>query len=332
MARLLVLALAAAVLALASAAPSFTIVATQPAVFGRRANISVAWSVDPSAGETASDDDTQAVAGLYISAFSPPGFVLPAKYKSFNASSSSPSKGVLTFEMLNIRQPIEFVLTSGGLPIGPECPLPGPPKKEQKPAAGGCPRPVGVKVEAKSGLVKPDSLPMQLHTSATAAPGQLQIMWVDDVATAAPIVQYGKTAAALDKSSTGTSSTYSLAEIRECVTADTTAVTRFIDPGHIHTVLLTDLPPGPFFYRVGHHGALSFSAVQEHAGPLPDPARDSSTVKLLYVADMGAGPARPDEIGGAYDSEGLAINRENSGPKSGGEQQIPPPLPTHTHM
>ena len=32
---------------------------------------------------------------------------------------------------------------------------------------------------------------------------------------------------------------------------------------------------------------------------------------------MGAGPARADEIGGAMDSEGLAINRENSGPKSG---------------
>jgi hypothetical protein len=53
-----------------------------------------------------------------------------------------------------------------------------------------------------------------------------------------------------------------------------------------------------------------------HAGPLPGPG--AGTVKLLYVADMGAGPARPDEIGGALDSEGLAINRENSGPKSGG--------------
>ena len=91
-----------------------------------------------------------------------------------------------------------------------------------------CPRPAGVKVEAKSELVKPDSLPMQLHTSATAAPGQLQIMWVDDVADAAPTVQYGKTAAALDKSATGTSSTYTQEELSKCVTADTTAVMRFI--------------------------------------------------------------------------------------------------------
>ena len=44
-------------------------------------------------------------------------------------------------------------------------------------------------------------------------------------------------------------------------------------------------------------------------------------MKVLYVADMGAGPARADEVGGSYDSEGLAINRENSGPKSGGERQ-----------
>jgi hypothetical protein len=38
----------------------------------------------------------------------------------------------------------------------------------------------------------------------------------------------------------------------------------------------------------------------------------------LSVAAMGIGPARPDELSGALDAEGAAINRENAGPKSGG--------------
>ena len=37
---------------------------------------------------------------------------------------------------------------------------------------------------------------MQLHTSATATPGQLQVMWVDD-STVTPVVQYGRTPDAL---------------------------------------------------------------------------------------------------------------------------------------
>ena len=94
---------------------------------------------------------------------------------------------------------------------------------------------------------------MQLHTSATATPGQLQVMWVDD-STATPVVQYGRTPDALALTAVGSSSSYSLLELSACLTADATAKTRFIDPGQIHTVLLADLPPGPFYYRVGHAG------------------------------------------------------------------------------
>ena len=60
---------------------------------------------------------------------------------------------------------------------------------------------------------------------------------------------------------------------------------------------LTGLKPGwPIVYRVGHLGdpPASFSAPVRHAGALPGPETD--TVNILYVADMGVGPVRPDEL------------------------------------
>jgi hypothetical protein len=97
-----------------SAVPS--LVATQPAIFARRANISVtvAWST---AEERVNISD-YAEAGLFVSAFSPvvlePGDLpLPTKYQPVATASAE----ALVFEMMNIRAPVEFVLTSGGVPV-----------------------------------------------------------------------------------------------------------------------------------------------------------------------------------------------------------------------
>jgi hypothetical protein len=43
---------------------------------------------------------------------------------------------------------------------------------------------------------------------------------------------------------------------------------------------------------------------------------------MLYLADMGVGPPRPDELYGALDPEGGGISRENAGPLSGGRHVV----------
>jgi hypothetical protein len=61
------------------------------------------------------------------------------------------------------------------------------------------------------------------------------------------------------------------------------------------------------------------SPTKRHVGAPPGP---SDEVKILYLADQGAGPARADELFGALDSEGTAVSRENAGPSSGGRLVI----------
>ena len=135
--------------------------------------------------------------------------------------------------------------------------------------------------------------------------------------------QCGSDPGSLTEKAEGRSVTYDLSDLVACQTKDTTATRRFIDPGQIHTVTLQGLQPGErLYYRVGSSDgtALShFSSVRRHTGALPTSGSGGDgSVHFLYVADMGVGPAQPNELGGALDAEGGAINRENAGPQSGG--------------
>jgi len=300
----------------AGAAPQIR--ARRPKVFGRRAKVTVRWSgVNSPSGEE------------WISAWSPPDFPVPVKMLPTNASSRwHEGHGELAFDILNIRLPLMFRLTSSHptfdriqhskvmslLPQAGDTCLDASFATHELLSSFTTPLDKG-KVLAESNMIYPDSLPMQLHTSATSNPGELQIMFVDN-SSLTPQVRYGYRE--LDELAIGSSIGYSLEDLKACNTSDHTAIERFIDPGHIHKVLLRGLVPGkPLYYSVGHVGApaVNMSPIQRHAGALP---ASSEEVKILYLADQGAGPARADELFGALDSEGTAISRENAGPSSGG--------------
>jgi hypothetical protein len=220
------------------------------------------------------------------------------------------NNGEVTFELLNIRHPVQFRLTDG-LPVGEN-------SSDAKTLA------------TTQNLVYPDILPMQIHTSSTGQAGELQIMWVDNSSTI-PVIVYGSQNSSMTQRQTGSSSTYTHGDLAQCMTNDMTATRRFIPPGWIHTVLLKGLSEGEFYYRVEANGTVrTTSDVYRHTGPLPafspsvsspsfsSPSSASKLTKVLYLADSGVGPARPDELLGAMDAEGGAINRENAGPSSGG--------------
>ena len=155
---------------------------------------------------------------------------------------------------------------------------------------------------------------MQIHSSSTGRAGELQLMWVDN-SSLTPVVTFGSQNSSMPKRAIGSSVTYTRADLAACMTKDVTATRRFIDPGWIHRVVLTNLE-GAFFYRVGaDKPGQPVSDIFHHRGPLP---LSKEPIKILYVADMGVGPARPGEISGALDAEGGAINRENAGQQSGG--------------
>eukprot|EP00929_Paragymnodinium_shiwhaense_P032449 TRINITY_DN17977_c0_g1_i1.p1 TRINITY_DN17977_c0_g1~~TRINITY_DN17977_c0_g1_i1.p1 ORF type:complete len:613 (+),score=81.11 TRINITY_DN17977_c0_g1_i1:109-1947(+) len=259
--------------------------AIHPAAFGRFANLTARWTnvATPSADQ-------------WISLWSPPDYPAPVKLLPTNASASwKDGHGEVTFEVLNVRQPFIFRLTSGAAPgwgYG--------------------------KVLAESDVIMPENLPMQIHTSVTSVAGEVQIMWVDN-SSATPVVKYGEDAAALSKTATGRTTTYTKADFEACNTSDGTALNRFFHPGFIHTVVLQGLAPGQkFYYSVGHadNSRVQDSPVIAHKGALP--AAGAPQTRLLYLADMGVGPARDDEVNGALDPEGNYIERENAGQSSGG--------------
>ena len=119
----------------------------------------------------------------------------------------------------------------------------------------------------------------------------------------------------------GWTTTWTYDDLVACNTSDSTALNQFLPPGALHTVLLTGLEPGaPLWYTVGTAAGGTSEVIAHTGAPPVYPA--SRRTKILYVADMGAGPPREDEIWGALDPEGDEIARENAGPRSGGRHVV----------
>ena len=162
-----------------------------------------------------------ASADHWISAWSPPGYPLPVKLLPANASSGPAHE--LTFELLNVRHPVQFRLTAGR------------PTPADRIAAGHHTGdgPAAV-VIASSNLVLPGKLPMQLRTSATSVPGTLRVTWVDTVISSPAGLTWryvgagtSTTTAAADAQTT----TYTRADLAACSTKDGTA-TSTLDVKH----------------------------------------------------------------------------------------------------
>jgi hypothetical protein len=92
---------------------------------------------------------------------------------------------------------------------------------------------------------------------------------------------------------------------------DTTAPELYLDPGFIHTAVLTPLPPPghPVYYSFGATVAFGGGGADDRADPTarsatysfvsPRPPGDHTAFSFLYTADAGIGAVPPDEAGGA---------------------------------
>ena len=152
-------------------------------------------------------------------------------------------------------------------------------------------------------------------TSLTSTHGELQFMFIDSCFESPPVVEWGyanssgggEDTALPFTSDAGTTDTYTVDELAACNSTDTTAVERFVAPGALHTVLLKGIDGNKaIYYRVGHAtsagktpgghaaGCSSWSPVVRHVGirSSTTAATTKATTDLLYVADMGVGPAR----------------------------------------
>jgi hypothetical protein len=132
--------------------------------------------------------------------------------------------------------------------------------------------------------------PKQIHLSFTpGARDEMLVIWTSAHADPAPTVRWGTDPHNLTHSVTGTSSTYAAADMCNAP-ANESGPLKFVDPGHIHRVVLTGLPLGAnrsrakLFYSVGQGADLAgFSPVSSFRARS---APDADAVKFIMYADQ----------------------------------------------
>jgi hypothetical protein len=267
------------------------------------ANITVNWTTN---GDTADED-------AWIGAFLAPW---PATYIKWQAS-STPS-GSVTFRLLNARHPYVFRYFQGNKMIAESAPI----------------APLG-------------RAPHQGHLSLI--PGhtdRMALVWVSN-SSEPQTVKWGANRKTLDHATADgavntttivseeytscmrvppvaarTTSFANLSEHRlrcgqdhvhwsDSCYFDTTAPELHLDPGFIHTAVVTPLPPPgqPVYYSFGATAAFGGGGADDPADPTarsatysfvsPRPPGDRTAFSFLYTADAGIGGVPPDEAGGA---------------------------------
>ena len=144
---------------------------------------------------------------------------------------------------------------------------------------------------AKSSIVQPtiSNEPTQIHIAFADQNDQIYVSYVTNSSEVTPQCQYGLSASSLNFQVNGTSTTYKASDMCEGK-ANQTGPQEFIDPGYMHTILLTDLRPSTtYYYRVGsdEHG---WSSIYQFIN------RASSTdeqVDIIAYGDMGVFPQQP---------------------------------------
>lgn len=127
-------------------------------------------------------------------------------------------------------------------------------------------------------------MPLQGRLSHTGNDTQMRLVWVSGSA-AAPEVRYGASPGALAYRRTGTTRSYSAADM--CGSPANTTGSRLFRPvGYIHDVLMETLQPGQtVFYRYG--GADGLTDVMFFI--MPEVPRASGSASFIAFGDMGAG-------------------------------------------
>ena len=124
--------------------------------------------------------------------------------------------------------------------------------------------------------------PTSKHLSFTNATDQMRVAWVSGHASPGPQVKWGTSPGKYQRVANGTSITYAASDMCNAP-ANTSGPTKFIDPGYIHRVVLTDLPPATeIFYVVGNdvHGWSKETKFRSRLAP------NASAVKFIMYADQ----------------------------------------------
>ncbi|KII69413.1 putative inactive purple acid phosphatase 9 [Thelohanellus kitauei] len=146
---------------------------------------------------------------------------------------------------------------------------------------------IKLKVIAKSNEVKFNmnkETPTQIHIALTGNPDQLRVSWVSG-SNLEPCVWYGKSFERLDNKKCGTSETYQAKDMCEPI-----ATTRgFIDPGFMHSVVLTDLDNDQlYYYAVGSSEFLS--PLFRTKSSLKSEPGNSREIAVAVVGDVDVTP------------------------------------------
>lgn len=144
---------------------------------------------------------------------------------------------------------------------------------------------------AKSPIVEPTSsyAPTQIHLAFGDGTDQMYVSYVTNSSDVPPQCQYGLNPSALTSQVTGTSITYKASDMCEAE-ANETGPQAFIDPGFMHTMLLSGLQSSTvYYYRVGNdqHG---WSGVNQFTSRAVGVHQE---VHFIAYGDMGVSPEQP---------------------------------------
>lgn len=141
---------------------------------------------------------------------------------------------------------------------------------------------------AKSPVVQPINAnePTQVHLAFGNENDQMYVSYVTNSSQVIPQCQYGLNPSALNFQVNGTTTTYKASDMCERK-ANLTGPQNFIDPGYMHTMLLSNLRPATtYYYRVGsneHGWSRTFQFTNR-------PSDLNRMVHLLAYGDMGVSP------------------------------------------
>ena len=143
---------------------------------------------------------------------------------------------------------------------------------------------------AKSSIVQPTNYnePTQIHLALGDRNDQIYVSYVTNSNEIVPQCQYGSDPSSLQFQMNGTTITYKASDMCEGK-ANNTGPQTFIDPGYMHTILLSDLRPSTtYYYRVGNneHG---WSSVKQFPNR---PSNTDDVVNLIAYGDMGVSPVQ----------------------------------------
>lgn len=172
--------------------------------------------------------------------------------------------------------------------------------------------------------------PKHGHLALTTRDDEMVVMF-NSASSRTPRVRYGLSASELNNSAEGTSTTYKASDMCVCFSspsvfpvchklwlhpvnrchapATTTSQRLFRDPGYMHTVAMTDLKPGEYYFYQYGNTEDGWSKVRSFRAK---PAAATQTANFIAYADMGvdsspaaqstAVRAYADVVGGGYDS------------------------------